>query len=102
MARDVEERFLSGIVFLLNILDTKVERCKCTDFLISLPFQDGCRFMGLVAATGAEQGLLFTELLVITLTLQSFRFVRRSKLINLNQLKAYEKAGEKGAMSADV
>lgn len=46
------------------------------------------------AVTGAEQGLLFIELLVFTL--QSFRFVRRSKLINLNQLKAYEKAGEKG------
>lgn len=100
MARDVEERFLSGIIFLLNILDTKVERCECKDFLISLPFQDGCRFMGLVTATGAEQDLLFIELLVITL--QSFWFVRRSKLINLNQLKAYEKAGEKGAMSADV
>lgn len=51
-------------------------------------------------ATGAEQGLLFTDILVITL--QSFRFVRRSKLINLNQLKAYEKVREKGAMSADV
>lgn len=37
------------------------------DFLISLPFKDGGQFVVFFAATGVEQGLLFTDLLVIIL-----------------------------------